>query len=271
LASRTYDPALSISDHRGCSKLEGLNLNIWKYYHITHGQHIVLNPLLPEKMDRICRLLSPGGRVLDMACGKGELLIRLAELYSVSGIGVDISPYFIEECLEKQRRRVPAADIKFLLMDGAAYKPEAPFDITICLGASFVYGGYSKTLEALRGMTVPGGLIVTGEPFWIKEPEQEYLQATSQNKEDYASGFGGNIAKGEGQGLRCIYSMESSNDDWDHYITLQWKAVHEYSKLKPDDPDLTELVERNGKEKEYYLRWERGVLGWGVYIFRLTE
>lgn len=244
-------------------------MDIWKYYGITHGQHVVCNPLLPEKMDRICGLLSPGGKVLDMACGKGELLIRLAELYQISGIGVDLSPYSIDECLEKQRKRVPAANLKFLLMDGATFKPEAQFDTTICLGASFVYGGYSKTLEALRSMTVPGGLIVTGEPFWIREPEPEYLKAVSMEKKDFATGFGGNITIGEGYGLRCIYAMESSNDDWDNYLALQWKAVHEYSKLKPDDPDLAELVERNGKEKDYYLRWERGVLGWGVYIFRL--
>jgi len=219
----------------------------------------------------MCRLLSPGGRVLDMGCGKGETLIRLEELYNIAGMGVDISPYSIEECLEKQRKRVPGSGLKFLLMDGSQYKPEAPFDIAICLGASFIYGGYARTLKALLSMVVPWGLIVTGEPFWSKEPDPEYLRLTSQKKEDYASGFGGNIAIGEEHSLNCVYAMESSLDDWDNYETLQWNAVNEYSKAKPDDPDLAELMERKGREKEYYLRWERGVLGWGVYIFRLPK
>ncbi len=244
-------------------------MDIWKYYHITHSQHLVCNPLLPEKFERICHLLAPGGRVLDMACGKGELLIRLAELYQISGVGVDISPFSIDECLEKQRRRAPTADLRFLLMDGATYRPDAPFDIALCLGASFVYGGYARTLDALKGMVVPGGLLVTGEPFWIREPEQEYLQARPINREDYASGFGGNITIGEGKGLHCIYALESSNDDWDHYIALQWKAVQDYAKAQPGDQDLAELLERNGREKKYYLHWERSVLGWGVYIFRM--
>ncbi len=244
-------------------------MDMWKYYDITHAQHLVCNPLLQEKMERLCRLLSPGGRVLDMGCGKGETLIRLAELYGISGVGVDVSPYHIEECLGKKNKRVPAADLKFIHMDGASYKADAPFDISICLGASFIYGDYSKTLDALRGMTRAGGVMVTGEPFWIGEPDPEYLKATSQSRGSYPRGFGGNIAIGEGKGLRCIYAMESSNDDWDHYLALQWKAVYEYSKAKPGDPDLAELVSRNAGERANYLRWERGVLGWGVYIFRL--
>lgn len=245
-----------------------MRMDIWKYYGVTHAQHAVCNPLLHEKMERLCGLLSRGGRVLDIGCGKGELLVRLAELYGVSGVGVDLSPRSIQVCLEKQRKRVPGSDLKFLLMDGAAYKPEAPFDISVCLGASFIYGDYSKTLDALKGMTVPGGVIVTGEPFWIREPDPEYLRATSQKKESYPDGFGGNIAMGEGKGLRCIYAMESNVDDWDHYIALQWKAVREYSAENPDDPDLAELVARNDSERWNYLRWERGVLGWGVYVFR---
>ena len=115
-------PFLSLND-RGCTVLEGSTMDIWKYYNITHRHHVVCNPLLPEKVERICWLLRPGGRVLDMACGKGELMIRLEELYGISGVEVDLSPYFIEDCLEKQRKRAPGSDLKFLLMDGAEYKP----------------------------------------------------------------------------------------------------------------------------------------------------
>jgi cyclopropane fatty-acyl-phospholipid synthase-like methyltransferase len=46
------------------------------------------------KFERLCRLLrlDRGVRVLDIACGKGEFLVRLAELFGIVGVGVDISP-----------------------------------------------------------------------------------------------------------------------------------------------------------------------------------
>ena len=98
----------------------------WKYYDIIHKKHLVCNPISTKKLERLCQLLSleKETRVLDVACGKGELLIRLVELYGISGVGVDISPYCIRECVEKLQKRAPNADIKFLETDGAKYKPE---------------------------------------------------------------------------------------------------------------------------------------------------
>jgi len=39
--------------------------------------------------------LPRGARALDIACGKGELLVRLAERHATRGVGVDLSPYCI--------------------------------------------------------------------------------------------------------------------------------------------------------------------------------
>ena len=70
-------------------------------------------------------------------------------------------------------------------MDGSKYCPDSLFDTAMCIGASFIYGNYTKTLEALRSMVLPNGLIVTGEPFWIKEPDPEYLRQAGLKKEDF--------------------------------------------------------------------------------------
>jgi len=100
----------------------------WKYYDIRHKRHLLCNPMNKEKFERLCKLLrlSPKARVLDIACGKGEFLIRLAELYNISGVGVDISPYCISDCLRKRQNRVPNSNIEFIEMDGAKYEPETP-------------------------------------------------------------------------------------------------------------------------------------------------
>lgn len=51
----------------------------WKYYDIIHKKHLVCNLISMEKLESLCHLLNlgKGARVLDIACGKGELLIRL--------------------------------------------------------------------------------------------------------------------------------------------------------------------------------------------------
>ncbi|MCH7679915.1 methyltransferase domain-containing protein [candidate division KSB1 bacterium] len=79
-------------------------MDTWKYNGITHRDHLVCNPTSEARLDELVGLLplKPGARVLDIACGKAELLLRIAVHHGASGIGVDISPYEVGEA----RRRV---------------------------------------------------------------------------------------------------------------------------------------------------------------------
>jgi len=243
----------------------------WKYYDIRFQRHLLCNPLNKEKFESLCKLLrlKRAARVLDVACGKGEFLVRLAELYDISGVGVDISPYCIRDCLEKHRKRVPNSDIKFIQMDGADYKPESPeaFDLAMCIGASWIYEGHRGTLQALTKMTKSSGLVIVGEPFWLKEPSEEYLKADQMKREEFGTHYD-NVRVGEEEGLTCIYTLVSNHDDWDHYETFGWWAVDEYARANPDDPDISELLQRKRREEEIYLRWGRETLGWAIYVFR---
>lgn len=224
-----------------------------------------------EKLEKLCQFLKlkRGTHVLDIACGKGEFLIRLAEMYEISGVGVDISQFFIKNCLKKHQERVPNSDIKFIEMDGAKYKPESSelFDVTMCIGASWVYNGYLGTIKALKKMVKPGGLILIGEPYWLKEPDEEYLKVEGIKKEDFHTHFE-NINLGEEEGLTCIYTLGSNHDDWDHYETYQWWAVDNYLRANPDDQDYAEILSLTKKWKEKYLRWSRDTTGWAIYVFR---
>jgi SAM-dependent methyltransferase len=243
----------------------------WKYYDIRHKSHLICNPMNEEKFEKFCKLLrlKKKAHVLDIACGKGEFLVRLAELYGISGVGVDLSPYCIKDSLEKYRKRVPNSDIKFLEMDGAKYTPESyeSYDLAMCIGASWIYGGYRGTIVTLRKMIKLGGLIVVGQPFWVNEPSKEYLNKVKIKKEDFNT-HQNNVKKGEEEGLTCIYTLVSNCDDWDHYESLKWWNVNSYVRDNPNDDDIQELLERTKLEKDIYLQWERELLGWGLYIFQ---
>jgi len=249
-----------------------LKLDVWKYYDVTHGKHLFLNPTSAEKIDRLCGLLNlkPGAKVVDVGCGKGELLMRLAMLYDIKAIGVDLSPFFIKKLNEEVTKRRLCEKITVLQMDGAKFKPDRSesFDLSICLGASWIWGEYNGTLSALKTFTKPGGIIIVGEPFWKAVPDKEYLEASGLKKELFSDSHYLNVVKAEQQGLKCLYTMVSNSDEWDNYEALQWWAVDEYARAHPEDPDVPEIISNKERDKQNYLRWERLVVGWATYVFR---
>src|SRR5512139_1829358 len=113
-------------------------MDTWKFYDITHRRHVVCNPTSEEKLARLVDLvrLPAAARVVDIACGKGEFLIRLAEAYNVSGAGVDLSPFHIADAERKLQTRVPQARITFTQMEGADFKPDKLHSLALasCIG-----------------------------------------------------------------------------------------------------------------------------------------
>jgi SAM-dependent methyltransferase len=246
-------------------------MDTWKFYDVTHREHIVCNPTSEEKLGRLIELvrLAPGARVVDIACGKGEFLIRLADAYGVRGVGVDLSPFCIADAERRLSGRVPGAGIAFTQMDGAEFKPDRPHGVTLasCIGASWIFGGHGGTLDALAGMVERDGWVIAGEPYWLQEPPEEYLRACGLTRDAFGS-HADNVAAGECRGLDLVHTLVSSQDDWDRYEGLQWYAAAEYARAHPDDPDLAELFERVAKGKSAYLRWGRDTVGWAIYVFR---
>ncbi len=246
-------------------------MDTWKLYDITHREQVVCNPASVEKLARLVELLRlpTNARVVDIACGKGELLIRLAEVYGARGVGIDISPFHIADARSRLEARVPGADIAFTQMSGADFQPDEPhrLDLASCIGASWVFGGHAHTLEALAGMVRPGGWVIVGEPYWRQEPSGDYLAALECARDDFGS-HASNAEAGERRGMELVHTIVSSKDDWDRYEGLQWFATDEYARTHPDDPDLAELVGRVSRARAAYLRWGRDTLGWAIYAFR---
>jgi len=246
-------------------------LDKWKFFDITHRKHLICNPTSSAKLETLVSLVSlkPGDRVLDIASGKGEFILRLADRYDIEGVGVDLSPYCIADAKRKQSLQLPKTRVTFLEMDGADYKPEEPesFDLAACIGATWIYNGYRGTLEALSEMAGPDGWVVVGEPFWRQEPAEAYLQAIGENRSDYGTHFE-NVMAGRDLGLSLMYSLVSSQDDWDMYEGLQWAAAEDWARSHPADADRDEVLRRVHKDQQTYLRWGRETLGWAIYLFR---
>ena len=244
---------------------------MWKYFGITHTDHTLMNPSsmvkTEELIDRLC--LPDGGRVLDVASGKAELLCLVAERYNVAATGLDLSPITIEAARKNVAARGLDGRIELLHMDGGEYEPDrgATLDLASCIGASWIYEGHEGTLKALGEMAQPGGLVLVGEPFWRTEPDPDYLELTGHDA-DLCGTHSSNVQTGVDLGLSLLYTVVSNEDDWDRYEGLQWQAAERYAATHPGDPDVEQLLQTSHKSRDAYLRWGRDCLGWAMYLFR---
>jgi SAM-dependent methyltransferase len=244
----------------------------WKYYRATHTRMDTMNPVLPAQMDRLVEALAlpPGSRVLDIACGKGTLLLQLQDRYGIVGDGVDLSPYFIEDARQRAQGRPGTGGIQFHHMDGAEFEPSGPYFLSCCVGATWVWGGLSGTLKALSATTRDDGLILVGEPFFRSPPPAEYLAAADPEMGTYGP-LGAVIDKAREAGLRPVYLLETGREGFDHYIQMYQVSLRAHSRGNPGDPDVPRFQERFDRELAMYLRWERDLLAWGLFLFEKTR
>ncbi len=62
--------------------------------------------------------------------------------------------------------------------------------------------------------------------------------------------------------------IASSDDDWDHYESQHWRALEEWLAVNPRDPDTPEIRDRYERARDDYLRFERELLGWAIFVAR---
>ncbi len=242
----------------------------WKYYGVTHRWHLVCNPTSDRKLDELVELLDlqPLQRVLDVACGKAELLCRIAEKWGASCVGVDISPYEVAAAHEKIKARRLGESVDVLEGDGAKYEaPDHSFALAMCIGATWVWGGYRGTIDALVKQTAPGGLLAIGEPFKMREPSAEHAAADPDFVVSLVT-HAENVALAVAAGMTPLYAIVSSQDDWDRYDGLQLRAAENWVRENPDDPDVDELLGLVHKGRDEYLKYGRDTVGWAIYLMR---
>jgi SAM-dependent methyltransferase len=245
-------------------------MDTWKFYAVTHRDHLVMNPTSEAKTDEFISLLplKPDARVLDIASGKGEQLLRVIEKHNATGIGVDISPYEVENANRRAVDRNLQDRVEFVEGDGAKFEVEPnSFDLAMCLGASWVWGGHLGTIEALKQRVTPGGLIVLGEPYKLKDTEAGFIEVEPEFSKSLVT-HAENVEIAQKAGLKLLYSIVSDQNDWDRYEGLRLRAAELYAEENPNDPDATEILDRQRGEHDTYLKYGRDTIGWAIYLFR---
>ncbi len=216
----------------------------------------------------LARLQVPaGGRVVDVGCGRGEMLAMLAE--AVGAIGTGIDPDDAEIALARDRRP-SRGRLLWHCAKVADVTVEPNCDAAICVGATHAYGppgeALPRTIKALSGYVRAGGRVLVGEGYWKQEPLAAYLQATQFAASDLQS-HDANAAAGNGAGLTLLHAETSSIEEWDHFEGAFLRAAERRHAESPHDTAAIANLKHWRAWHDAYRKWGRETLGFGYYVF----
>jgi hypothetical protein len=162
------------------------------------------------------------------------------------------------------RRRIADTGLEGLISvetGDAAQRSEWPScDAALCLGAAFIWGHIGDAAAALGEIVGGGGAIAVGEPFWRETGRAGRPPSTTTTENGFVD-LTQTVARFEAAGVDLTGMVAASEDDWDRYTSLQWRAAVEIGG--------DEVMERHLSRRENYLNARRAELGWAIFTGRV--
>jgi SAM-dependent methyltransferase len=203
---------------------------------LTHGDLPFANPLDPADIDAAIAALDlpAGGRVLDVGCGAGELLVRIKRAHPhVVTVGVEPSPVWAEKARERGVDEVLAQPLDELRFEAGA------FAAVTCIASSHAFGDWR---DGLGGMAPLAPVALVGEGFWERTPTPGYLEALGGASEDELPDHDGLLAGAADAGWTVRAEHRASHADWARYEEALI-AGGEAALTHHDDADLRAWVD----------------------------
>lgn len=240
-----------------------------RHHEIAEADHRILNPFTDDKLMLLGEVsrVGPDTRILDLACGKGEMLCRWAASYGSRGHGVDISEFFLTAAHARAEELRVRDRVTFTRADAATYQAQPDhYQVVSCIGATWIGDGLTGTIDLMRRTVTPGGLLLVGEPYWTEEPPDE---ARTRLQGDYAT-LAGTLDRFEAAGVELVEMVLANPDSWDRYEAEHWWTIERWLRANPADPDATAMRDTLRTHRRAHLLHGRRYLGWGVFVLRTT-
>jgi SAM-dependent methyltransferase len=236
------------------------------WHAVVESQHELQNPTSPEKIRLLGEVLGlhPGSHVLDVASGRGGPALILAQSFGCRLTCLERAPEFAAAARERVAAEGLDDRIEIIETDASTYEL-GRYDVALCLGATFVYGGLVPTLERIRAAAP---LVAVGEPYWRVWPLPEVAAGPRRTDEGAWLPLAETIARAESTGVRVVSLIASSEDDWDRYESLHWQTLDEWLAANPGHPQAEEFRELGTAHRARYLAWERAAMGWAIFVCR---
>lgn len=243
-------------------------MDIPRLFTITESAHRIHNPFTAEKLATLGAVLrlKPGTRILDLGSGSGEMLCTWARDYGITGVGVDMSRLFSEQAKRRARELGVTERVTFIHGDATGYVSEDKIDVAACVGATWIGGGVAGTIALLAKSLCDGGMILIGEPYWLRVPPTE----------DVARGCCANavsdfltlpelLASFGDLGYDVVEMVLADREGWDRYEAAKWLTMRRWLEANPGDDFAEEVRARLTLEPTRYATYTRNSLGWGVF------
>jgi len=235
------------------------------YTIVAHRELAIMNPISSSALDEAVGQLelTPSARVIDIGCGKGELLRRIAAAYACTVEGIDASESLIAEARSvAPMALLRVADVRMVPLETEAY------DLAACVGASHAF--LDDPLGSLARLVRPGGLVLFGDGYFRRKPDPEYLAAAGIARDELSS-LDATIGRAWEAGLALRETFVASQVDFTRYEMTHARAIGVHARNHPDDPEALAMLERSRAWQAAFEKWGKTTMGFALLLFVKRE
>ena len=242
----------------------------FRFTTIAHSSHAFLGPVSETSVTALLERIpiATASRVLDVGCGKGELLARTLERLGGTGVGVEPNPTFAADARARAAQHLsPDAAIIIEKKFTDADLGEHAFTLGICTGSLHAFGDWSAAIDGMSRLVTADGWALMAPGYWKQPPSPDYLEILGGREEELRS-LRETTATAKARGWQLIAGHESTLAEWDAYEHAYAANVRAWCAAHPDDVDAKPFGDRIEHWSTAYETWGRDTMGYALLLLR---